>query len=156
MHSRPISIFGVVLFAGWLSSCGGTPTSTTVADGIQLVSANPAAGGSASLRVGTSCSFPNCSSALRFDFSVTSGAGLQGAYLHIRGRRGSEDCIAAVHDSPAGAFSVGAGQSVTVSVSAVEVRCGTPFTIDSVRAYLESAGTPLVDRTISYSATLNP
>ncbi len=37
-----------------------------------------------------------------------------------------------------------------------EVQCAPPFTIDSLRVYVESAGTPVMDQTLSYNATLNP
>jgi hypothetical protein len=148
---------GVALAAGGKGGSSGGPSAPpSVVDGVSLTSATPSSGGSASLRLTNGCSFPNCSAALRFDLSVTSASGFSGVYLHLRGRRGGEDCIAAVHDSPAGGFSVGAGQSTTVSVSSVEVRCNPPFTIDSLRVYLESGGTPVLDRTLSYSATLNP
>lgn len=152
-------VAGGVALAGGVAAAAGGGGSQTVADGIALLNATPASGSTVSLRLNAGCSFPNCSAGLGFSFSVTSATGSAGypsVYLHLRGRRGAEECLAAVHDSPSGAFGVNAGQTVTVSVATVEVRCAPPFTIDSLRAYIESAGTPLLEATFPFSATLNP
>jgi hypothetical protein len=123
-------------------ACGGDIANpvTTTAEGLSLVSVQPAAGpASLSRSHPAGCSW--CTTSFSAQVSVLSPSALTGVNLWLDGWSGSRRCLYSQHDSPEDGFTLAAGRPTTVGFSQASVDCPAPFSVDRVDVRMRSGET---------------